>query len=438
MFWPQFNLQSRWSKLVFSAPQPRSKLYTTGSAYHKGIAAGLFGIGHDGAGAGRLEQTLELIAPDCKAVAVPMARVGIYLALKHLIRKGQKVILSPYTISDVVNMVLCAGGVPVFADIEEGGTCNIDASIVTDLLDTESNVGAVLVTHFYGLVCNLAPIIAKCKERRVPVIEDAAQAFGATFDGKLAGTIGDVGVFSFGLLKNVTGFFGGAVLTKDAALAAAIRADLQNLPPFPRKALLKKMAAGLSFDAATLPFVFDAGVYWLFRYAYLHHIDFFNNKLETDSNPIAYHDFPKRYAYRMSSAQADIVIPQFKRYKRHAEERIAKAQIYHQGLADLPGVVLPPLRKDGSHVYMYYPIQCEDRDRLGRFMTERLRDVQISHHRNCAGLSCFAAFRRDCPNAEKAAQRLIYLPTYPGYRDEQVLANVEAIRAYLRESNTWA
>jgi perosamine synthetase len=71
-------------------------------------------------------------------------------------------------------------------------------------------------------------------------------------------------------------------------------------------------------------------------------------------------------------------------------------------------------------------------------MTARLRDVQISHHRNCASLPCFAAFHRDCPNAEKAAQRLIYLPTYPGYRDDQVKANVETIRAYLRESNSWA
>ena len=423
---------------MFRAPQPRSKLYTTADAYLKGASATALGLGYRGNATERLERALEATAPGILAIAVPMARVGIYLALKHLIRKGQKVILSPYTISDVVNMVLCAGGVPVFADIEEGGSFNIDADIVVDLLDTETNIGAVLVTHFYGLVCNLAPIIAKCKERCIPVIEDAAQAFGATFEGELAGTIADVGILSFGLLKNVTGFFGGAVLTKDSALAANIRADLQSFPLFPRKALLQKMVAGLSFDTATLPVVFDASVYWLFRYAYLHDIDFFNNKLETDSNPVAYHEFPERYSYRMSSAQADIIIPQFKRYKRHAEERIAKAQVYHEGLADLPGIVLPPLRKDGSHVYMYYPIQCEDRDRLGRFMTERLRDVQISHHRNCAGLPCFTAFQRDCPNAERAAQRLIYLPTYPGYRDDQVTANVEAIRAYLRESNTWA
>ena len=70
-------------------------------------------------------------------------------------------------------------------------------------------------------------------------------------------------------------------------------------------------------------------------------------------------------------------------------------------------------------------------------MTERLRDVQISHHRNCASLPCFAAYNRDCPNAERASQRVIYLPTYPGYRDDQVNANVESIRAFVRESNAW-
>ncbi len=241
-------------------------------------------------------KSLSRLAPGQEVIAVPMARVGIYLVLKHLIRKGQKVILSPYTISDVVNMVLCAGGVPLFADIEEGGSCNIDADVVLDLLETEDDIGAVLVTHFYGLVCNLRPILDACKEKGIPVVEDAAQAFGARYEGKAAGTVADAGVFSFGLLKNVTGFLGGAVVTRDEKLADAVRAELARFPLAPRQPLLKKMVAGAMFDAATMPLVFDTAVYWLFRYAYLHDVEFFNNKLDTDSNPVAYSQFPDRYA----------------------------------------------------------------------------------------------------------------------------------------------
>src|SRR5581483_8845744 len=113
-------------------------------------------------GVAHLEHALVAMMPGQQVIAVPMCRVGIYLALKHLIRKGQKVILSPYTISEVVNMVLCAGGVPVFADVEPTATCNIDAQSVLDLLTTTTDVGAVLVTHFYGLICNIAPILEEC------------------------------------------------------------------------------------------------------------------------------------------------------------------------------------------------------------------------------------------------------------------------------------
>lgn len=421
---------------MFNAPQPRSRLYTSVGCYAKGLPATVLGIGYEGSGVLKLERELGLLAGQ-RIIAVPMARVGIYLVLKHTICQGQKVILSPYTISDVVNMVLCAGGVPLFADIEEGGSCNIDADVVLDLLETEDDIGAVLVTHFYGLTCNLHPILDACRERGIPVVEDAAQAFGGRYEDKPAGTVGHAGVFSFGLLKNVTGFLGGAVVTSDEKLASAIRAELAQFPLAPRQPLLKKMLAGVMFDMATMPVVFDAAVYWLFRYAYLHDVDFFKNKLDTDSNPVAYSRFPDRYAVRMASVQADIIVPQLQHYEAATQQRIAKARIYDEGFADLPQVVRPPLREDGSHIYFYYSIQVEERDRLARFMTEQLRDVQISHHRNCASLPCFAAYYRDCPNAEKASQRVIYLPTYPSYRDDQVAANVESVRAFMRESNAW-
>lgn len=422
---------------VLRAPQPRSRLYTTAADYGKGLAA-LVERADDRGEVATLERALEELHPGCRAIAVPMARVGIYLILKHLIRRGQKVVLSPYTITDVVNMVLCAGGVPVFADVEPGGSCNIDPAAVLDLLETERDVGAVLVTHFYGLICDIEPILAACRQRGIPVIEDAAQSFGARLGGKPAGSLGRAGVFSFGLLKNVTGFMGGAVITADAALEAKLRDELARLPVLPPSLLLKKMAKGAGFDLATFPPLFEGAVYWLFRYAYLRGLKLFSNQLETDSHPVAYAAFPASYAHRLSPAQAEIIRGHLPQVQRDNDARIATAQLYDNGLKNIPGLVLPPLRRDGSHIYLYYPVQCEDRDGLARSLTRRLRDVQVSHHRNCAGLDCFASFARPCPNAERAARSVLYLPTYPGYRDEQVQANIAAIRAHFREANACA
>jgi dTDP-4-amino-4,6-dideoxygalactose transaminase len=377
-----------------------------------------------------LEEALAAYLSVEHVVAVPQARVGIYLTVKHLVRPGQKVILSPYTIADVINMVLSAGAVPIFADIIGDGSCNIDPAAVADLLDRESNVGAVMVTHFYGLACEMEPLQKACALAGVPLIEDAAQAFGARSPLGLAGTIGHAGIFSFGLLKNVTGFLGGAIATNDEDLARAVRAELAHYPTTPRRTVWKKAAKGVVFDVATLPALFDSMIYWLFRYAYLNDKDFFKNQLDTDANPIAYNKFPQRYAGRMSGAQAAIIRAQLDRCEAQSAERIGKAALYFDGLKNLPGLTLPPQRQDGSHIYCYYTVLAQSRDALARLMTRQYRDVQVSHHRNCAGLPCFAEFARPCPNAEAASRQALYLPTYPGYRDDQVEANVAAIRRY--------
>lgn len=421
---------------MMSAPSPRSRLYTDQSMYVRILLSALTGSRIGKADLNFLEKALDDFFGSGEAIAIPMARVGIYLVLKNLIRPGQKVILSPYTISDVVNMVLCAGGIPLFADIEQGGTYNIDPKSVDALLSEHSNVGAVLVTHFYGLACDIKPILDRCDRAGIPVVEDAAQAFGTEIENRPVGLMGKAGVFSFGLLKNVTSFLGGAVLTTDPSLAQKIRDDIKQYPPFPKSAVLKKMFKGATFDIATTPLIFSAFVYPLFRNAYLHNLEFFKNKLDTDLNPVSYTRFPEKYAYQMWVVQGDIVVEQLPHVKKDIMERIDLAKIYHEGLMGLPDLVLPPLRTDGSHTYMYYPIHFLKRDDLALWMAKNYRDVQISHHRNCASMSCFSDYFSDCPNAETAAKGVIYLPTYPGYGREEATANVHAIQSYFLERKT--
>jgi dTDP-4-amino-4,6-dideoxygalactose transaminase len=132
----------------------------------------------------------------------------------------------------------------------------------------------------------------------------------------------------------------------------------------------------------------------------------------------------------MSGVQADIITSQFASFEKNVEERIAKARLYAAGLDGVPGLTIPPMRTDGSHIYVYYSVLAHDRDELGRAMTRGLRDVQISHHRNCASLECFSAFHRDCPNAERASRQVLYLPVYPGYGEDQIRANIDAIRRF--------
>ncbi len=158
-------------------PAPRLRLYTTPRLYAdvgRSLLARKVNTGNDVA---VIERRIEKLLDAEHAIAMPMARVGIYAMIKHTIAPGQKVILSPYTISDVVNMVICAGGVPVFADIDRE-SCNVTADVdrQVDRRRHRRGVGDPLAT---GRSLDMDRIETVCQAHGVPLLEDAAQAFGA-------------------------------------------------------------------------------------------------------------------------------------------------------------------------------------------------------------------------------------------------------------------
>lgn len=361
------------------------------------------------------------------AVCMPQARVGIFLAVRALIKRGQKVVLSPYTISDVVNMVICAGGVPVFADIERE-TCNIDPAEIERLIDDET--GAVMITHLHGLACDMDRIPVLCKERGVPLIEDAAQAFGSRWGGRPVATFGDAGIFSFGMYKNVNAFFGGMLVTPDASLAERVRGEMENFPPQEMPHYLSKVMHGVTTDLATFPPLFKTLTFSIFRFGFLHDIDFLNNQVSVENDPRMKRELPERYLQRLTPMQARLALSQLEKVDLHFQARIRAAETYHEGLRDVPEVLLPPLRTDASHTYTYFPIQVDDRHALLRHLMRHHRDVAAQHLKNCADLPCFEEFQRDCPNACVTANATVLLPTYPRYPLREVERNIKVIRDY--------
>ena len=408
-------------------PLARQQLYTTlGSYWH--LMAGSFAQAPGSRNTiSALEAALSRYTDVPNITTVPRARTGIYLALKSLIQPGDRVLLSPYTIAEVVNMVLCAGGIPVFCDIERE-TCNINLAELEWQIDDD--ISCVLATHFYGLACDIGEIAALCEARRIPLIEDCAQAIGTRVNGRMVGGFGKAGVFSFGLHKSVTGFLGGAVISHDSALVDEIAAGLATWPWESSAQLYGHVANAAVMDIATFPPLFQAFVFRLFRYGYLRRAGWAAGRFDFDANAERYSEIPERYCRRMSPGQAKVALAMLKQADQHIVGRIQAAKRYHAGLSDLPELTLPPMRDDGSHTYQYFAIQFSDREALVDDVMRHGRDLALSHHRNCADLPCFSTWFRDCPNARRTAQELIYLPTYPGYDDGEIDRMIAAIRRF--------
>jgi dTDP-4-amino-4,6-dideoxygalactose transaminase len=412
---------------MLAFPQPRYRIYGASRKYLSVATDLLAGRIARGDGEASLEAAVCRYIGTRHAIAMSQARVALFCALRALIKPGAKVVLSPYTIHDVINMVICAGGNPVFADIDPA-TTNIDVAEIEKLVDRET--GAVLITHLHGLACDVQRIADFCRSRGVPLVEDCAQAFGTRVAGRRVGSFGSAGVFSFGMAKNINAFYGGMLVTDDDGVAANVRRQIGELPMFDVGALVKRIVFCLIGEIVTSRPVFWSSAFWLLRLAYLRNIEVLNNQWRGELDPEIKRTIPSNYLQRMTSAQARLAQRQIDRVDRDTATRISYAKLYDEGLRDIDQVIRPPLLEDGSHIYLTYPIQVPDRNALNRYLMKNCQDITIQHLINTADAACFAQWARDCPNARATAGRLILLPTYPSYGERDVARNIRLLHHF--------
>ena len=395
------------------SPHPRYRLYTSFRSYSPGFL-------EDRSSTSALEAEICRRFGVQSAVCVPMARTGLFLALSELIRPGQRVVMSPLTIVDVVNAVILAGGVPTFVDIDRD-TCGISPELAEARID--SRTGAVLITHLHGQSCGAHHFREICDRRSVPLVEDTAQAFGAVEKGKRLGTIGDVGIYSFGYYKNVTAWRGGMVVARNRAFAERVRKRVAGMRKLSRTRLNALHIAGSITDLSTWPPLFSTLTFPLIRSG----IAIVNRRLDPEHAAGRLERLPESYFRKMRDAQAALCLKQLERVDDDSLQRMKRAAYYDAGLPRTGKLRTPPLVQDYSHIYTHYPIQYENREALLEYARMRGRDFSRQHLRNCADLPDFRDFYANCPNARAAAHELILLPTYPRYPMKEAGKNAEVI-----------
>nr|WP_245302360.1 aminotransferase class I/II-fold pyridoxal phosphate-dependent enzyme [Symbiobacterium terraclitae] len=161
------------------------------------------------------------------ALAVSSGTAGLHLALIEAgVGPGDEVLVSTLTFAASVNPICYLGARPVFIDSERT-SWNMDPALLEEELERRARVGrlpkAVVLVHLYGQSADIDPIAAACARYEVPLIEDAAEALGATYKGRAPGTFGLAGVYSFNGNKIITTSGGGMLVSADEALVQHAR-----------------------------------------------------------------------------------------------------------------------------------------------------------------------------------------------------------------------
>lgn len=322
----------------------------------------------------------------CKyGVSTTSGTTALHLALLALsIEKGDEVLVATLTNMATFFAVLYQGARPIPIDIE-GDTWNIDPSLLESKITSRTK--AIIVVHLFGHPVDMEPVMEVARKHSLRVIEDCAEAHGATYNGKTVGGFGDIGCFSFYANKILTTGEGGMITTNDAAIAEKARS-------------LKSLAFGL-------------------KEKFMH----------TDIG----------YNYRMTNIQAAIGCAQLEKIDSIIENKRTIARMYTERLKDVSSLQLPVEKSYARNVYWMYHVALK-----GKFSNKR---AEIMQHLKECGIETREGFipynmqefalskgwvdRDECPIANDFAFRCFYLPSGPSLSSDDLEYVTTSLRSFL-------
>jgi len=333
---------------------------------------------------GQLETAVAALSHAKYGVGCASGTDALLLPLKALdLKPGDEVITTPFTFFATAGAIHNAGGTPVFVDIEPG-TFNIDAEAVAQAITPRTR--AIVPVHLYGQMAAMERLLQVAAPRRIPIIEDAAQAIGARrkIDGewRLAGELGWVTGYSFFPSKNLGAWGdGGMMVTSDAATAERLR------------------------------------------------------RLRLHGGAKQYHHEEIGTNSRLDTLQAAILLAKLPHLAAWSGARREHAAYYAQALAGVAAVRTPVTAPGNEHIFHQYTLRVERRDGLQAHLKAKGIGNAVYYPIPLHRQECFAALgyrEGSLPVAEQAAREVVSLPIYPELTHAQLDTVVAAIREFYR------
>lgn len=346
------------------------------TAVDKVLASQQFILGREGAA---LEIEIAQLCGVAHGVGVASGTDALILALRACgVQAGDEVIIPPFTFVATASAVNAIGAIPRFADIRPD-TYNIDPADLARRVTPQTK--AIIAVHLYGLSADMDAILNIARAKNLRVIQDNAQAIGASYKGRPTGSMGDVACLSFYPTKNL-GAYGdaGMIVTNSSELAARLRS------------------------------------------------------LRNHGQSAKYVSSEPGWNSRLDEIQAAILRVKLRHLPEWQRARQAHAEAYSKLLLGIPGIAPPLVPENYQHVFHQYTIRVERRDALQQALSGRNIGSAIYYPVPLHLQPLYRSLRHkagDFPHAEHAANEVISLPMYPELRSEQIARVAEAVAEFV-------
>ncbi len=363
---------------------------------------------------------------------VNAGRSGLYLGLKALkLKPGDQVLLQAFTCVAVPNAVVAAGGKPVFVDTVQNGF-----NLSVDDLERKVNrkTKALIIQHTFGLPDDLSAIVKLCKRYKLVLIEDCAHALGAEYQGRKVGTFGDLSILSFGRDKVISSVFGGALVTKNQALAKAVNSQYKSLTNPPLGFIGQQLVHPLLFNLLAPIYFFPH-----YRFSLGKLIVALIRALKLIGLPVSgkdkqgVSDLPVK---RLPEALAALVLNQWQQLSTFNRQRKKLALEYYRGLKPLSlhyHLQAEPVKP--GQIFMRYPILIKEPEKLRAWLAKRgiltgnwYRPVIAPHGVDFTAIGYTLG---SCVNAEAVSHTVLNLPTHPKVSLDEAKRLIRLVRSYV-------
>ncbi len=310
-----------------------------------------------------------------ETIGVANGLEAIQIALMALgIKAGDEVITTPLTAAATSLAIISVGATPVFVDIDE--YFHLDGTQIETSITPKTR--AIIPVHLYGQPVNIEGIIEIAEKYKLHVIEDCAQAHGASYKNKKVGSFGTFGCFSFYPTKNLGGFGdGGAITTNDSELAEKCR-TLRNYGQ--------------------------------------------KNRYEHESYGIN---------SRLDELQAAFLNELLPSLDEENKKRNELAEKYNTELANLKSIKLPLVRSEVEHAYHLYVIETDQRDKLQEFLKDYEIETLIHYPKSINKQTVFKPYSKVIlPKVEDKTKKILSLPIHPDLAEEEIAWVCEKIKEF--------
>lgn len=318
-------------------------------------------------------------------VAVNTGTTAMHLSLDAIgIRDKDEVLVPSLTFVATIQAITAQGAVPVFCDIEKE-TLNISIEDAKDKITSKTK--AIMPVHYRGVPCEMDKIIAFAAVNKLRIIEDAAHAFGSSYNGRRIGSFGDLTCFSFDPIKNITCGEGGAVLTRDKEILSILQ---------------KKRILGIDKDT-------------LSRY---------ENQRSWDYDVVT-----QGYRYHMSNINAAIGLEQLKKFTGFNRRKIEIARRYDKEFSGLAQLEVINTDYNGVALFMYVVLVKQKREELMLYLRQNKIESGI-HYIPAHLFSFYKHLATALPVTEQIYKRILTLPLYADMADEEVKLVIGKIKEF--------